>query len=166
MGDQEALITRKEKEILDTVLAQRAGNNQEVNIAELRNMVKGEIKACLEGKFPVRSPSPLPKVGSDVTLTKVPGERILERTSDRNHLEKQNSVEVKKVEPVSLPKMEVRLPGDIEKEREEVVPPGGRSRSENSDSQLSFARNKALAAPRANDDYEDRFKKIITSELA
>jgi len=164
--DQEALITRKEKEILDTVLAQRAGNNQEVNIAELRNMVKGEIKACLEGKFPVRSPSPLPKVGSDVTLTKVPGERILERTSDRNHLEKQNSVEVKKVEPVSLPKMEVRLPGNGEAEREENGVPVSRSRSENSDSQLSFARNKALAAPRANEDYEDRFKQIIASELA
>eukprot|EP00092_Neocalanus_flemingeri_P060395 GFUD01072376.1.p1 GENE.GFUD01072376.1~~GFUD01072376.1.p1 ORF type:complete len:1825 (+),score=446.63 GFUD01072376.1:95-5569(+) len=162
--DQEALITRKEKEILDTVLAQRAGNNQEVNIAELRSMVKGEIKACLEGKFPVRSTSPLPKVGSDVTLTKVPGERILERAPERAQVEKQNAVEVKKVDPVSLPKMEMRLPGDIEKE--EVVPPGGKTKSENSDSQLSFARNKALAAPRANDDYEDRFKKLITTELA
>lgn len=149
---------------MDTVLAQRAGNNQEVNIAELRTMVKGEIKQCLEGKFPVRTPSPLPKVGSDVTLTKVPGERILERAADRAHLEKQNSVEVKKVEPVSLPKMEVRLPGDIE--REENGPPAGRSRSENSDSQVSFGRNKALAAPRANEDYEDRFKNIIASELA
>jgi len=160
--DQEALITRKEKEILDTVLAQRAGNNQEVNIAELRNMVKGEIKACLEGKFPVRSPSPLPKVGSDVTLTKVPGERVVDRQAERAHLEKQNSVEVKKVEQVSLPKMEVRLPGDAE---ENGGVPVSRSRSENSDS-VSFGRNKALAAPRANEDYEDRFKKIIASELA
>jgi len=160
--DQEALITRKEKEILDTVLAQRAGNNQEVNIAELRNMVKGEIKACLEGKFPARSPSPLPKVGSDVTLTKVPGERVVERAAERAHLEKQNSVEVKKVEPVSLPKMEVRLPGESE---ENGGVPLNRSRSENSDS-VSFGRNKALAAPRANEDYEDRFKKIIASELA
>merc|ERR1719481_430208 len=160
--DQEALITRKEKEILDTVLAQRAGNNQEVNIAELRNMVKGEIKACLEGKFPVRSPLPLPKVGSDVTLTKVPGERVVDRQAERAHLEKQNSVEVKKVEQVSLPKMEVRLPGDAE---ENGGVPVSRSRSENSDS-VSFGRNKALAAPRANEDYEDRFKKIIASELA
>jgi len=164
--DQDALITRKEKEILDTVLAQRAGNNQEVNIAELRSMVKGEIKLCLEGKFPVRTPSPLPKVGSDVTLTKVPGEKVLERSVDKAQLEKQNSVEVKKVEPVSLPKMELRLPGEIERDREELAPTGGRPRSETSDSQMSFARNKALAAPRANEDYEDRFKQIIASELA
>ena len=156
------LLFRKEKEILDTVLAQRAGNNQEVNIAELRNMVKGEIKACLEGKFPARSPSPLPKVGSDVTLTKVPGERVVERAAERAHLEKQSSVEVKKVEPVSLPKMEVRVPGESE---ENGGVPINRSRSENSDS-VSFGRNKALAAPRANEDYEDRFKKIIASELA
>jgi len=162
--DQEALITRKEKEILDTVLAQRAGNNQEVNIAELRNMVKGEIKACIEGKLPIRSPSPLPKVGSDVTLTKVPGERILERAAERAQLEKNNSVEVKKVESISLPKMEMRLPCSSEKD--ENVPNNGRTRSEHSDSHIFFGRNKALAAPRANDDYEDRFKKIITSELA
>ena len=138
--EQEALITKKEKEILDTVLAQRSGGNHEVNIAELRNMVKSEIAACLEGRIPLRSPSPLPKVGSDVTLTKVPG--------PHNNPEK---VE----QGLGLPKMEMRFAGMLEE----------RPRSENSDSQLSFGKNKAMA-PRANDDYEDRFKKIITSELA
>ena len=144
--EQEALITKKEKEILDTVLAQRSGGNHEVNIAELRNMVKNEIKACLEGRIPLRTPSPLPKVGSDVTLTKVPG--------PHNSESKVNSAE--KAEPsLALPKMEMKFSGMLEE----------RPRSETPDSQLSFGKNKAMA-PRANDDYEDRFKKIITSELA
>ena len=139
--EQEALITKKEKEILDAVLAQRSGGNHEVNIAELRNMVKNEIKACLEGRIPLRSPSPLPKVGSDVTLTKVPGPHNSDQKTDQGAL--------------GLPKMEMKFAGLLEE----------RARSENSDSQMLFGKTKAMA-PRANDDYEDRFKKIITSELA
>ena len=139
--EQEALITKKEKEILDAVLAQRSGANHEVNIAELRNMVKNEIKACLEGRIPLRTPSPLPKVGSDVTLTKVPGPHNSDQKADQGGL--------------GLPKMEMKFAGMLEE----------RARSETSDSQMMFGKNKAMA-PRANDDYEDRFKKIITSELA
>ena len=147
--DQETIITKKEKEILDAVLAQRSGSNNDVNIAELRNMVKSEIKACLDGKTPQRSTSPLPKVGSDVTLTKVPGPNNGEHKS--NVL-----VEVKKPESaVVLPKVEMNF-GSV---------PDNKPRSESSESQ-AFGKVKATSAPRANDDYEDRFKKIITSELA
>lgn len=43
-------------------------------LAELRNMVESEIKACLDGKFPSPlSKKPVPRVESYVTLTKVPG---------------------------------------------------------------------------------------------
>ena len=150
-ADQEALITSKEKEILDRVLAQRSGSQE--NIQELRNMVKSEIQACLEGTGVHGLPiSPLPKVGSDVTLTKVPGER-----------HQQTQANAVKPEPAALPRMEVRLPLP----GEEGGAGAGRPRSVNSDQQLAgIGRSKAMTAPRANDDYEDRFKKIITSELA
>merc|ERR1719494_1006181 len=71
--EQEQLIARKEKEILDSVLASRHGSKEEVNLADLRARVKSDIRACLEEKE--GRDSPLPKVGSDVTLTKVPGEK-------------------------------------------------------------------------------------------
>ena len=146
--EQDAIITKKEKEILDAVLAQRSGVNNDVNIAELRSMVKSEIKACLDGKVPTRANSPLPKVGSDVTLTKVPGPKsgvsVIELET------KPTSIESIKPEPsISLPKVEMKF-GSVD------VSPESQA----------FGRSKALAAPRANDDYEDRFKKIITSELA
>ena len=145
--DQENIITKKEKEILDAVLAQRSGVNNDANIAELRNMVKSEIKACLDGKLPApRSGSPLPKVGSDVTLTKVPG--------PLSEVKQSNEVEIKKTENIGLPKVEMKFGGLEDKPR-----------SEGSES-LAFGKSKTMAAPRANDDYEDRFKKIITSELA
>ena len=143
--DQDNLIARKEKEILDAVLAQKSGANNEVNIAELRSMVKNDIKACLDGRDPALC-SPLPKVGSDVTLTKVPGP-----SNNHSDQQKHNSTD-KKPESVSLPKMEMKF-GDE------------RARSESSEQSQSFGK-KVMAAPRANDDYEDRFKKIITSELA
>ena len=146
--DQENIITKKEKEILDAVLAQRSGVNNDANIAELRSMVKSEIKACLDGKLPApQSASPLPKVGSDVTLTKVPGPLSEVKQSS-------NEVEIKKTESIGLPKMDMKFGGQEDKPR-----------SEGSES-LAFVKSKAMAAPRANDDYEDRFKKIITSELA
>merc|ERR1719278_383777 len=71
--EQEQLIARKEKEILDSVLASRHGSKEEVNLADLRARVKSDIRACLEEKE--GRDNPLPKVGSDVTLTKVPGEK-------------------------------------------------------------------------------------------
>ena len=145
--EQEAIITRKEKEILDAVLAQRSGVNNDANIAEFRNMVKNEIQACLEGKLPARPNSPLPKVGSDVTLTKVPGPLSEVKLTT-------NEVEIKKTENIGLPKVEMKFGGLEDKPR-----------SEGSES-LAFGKSKAMATPRANDDYEDRFKKIITSELA
>ena len=67
------MIARWEKEILDSVLASRSGSKEDVNLADLRARVKSDIRACLEEKE--GRDSPLPKVGSDVTLTKVPGEK-------------------------------------------------------------------------------------------
>ena len=109
-------------------------------------MVESEIKACLDGKLPnPRSASPLPKVGSDVTLTKVPG--------PLSEVKQSNEVEIKKTEnPIGLPNF-----GSLK----------DKPRSEGSESLLAFGKTgKTMAAPRENDDYEDRSKKIISSELA
>ena len=111
-------------------------------------MVKSEIKACHNGKLPnPRSASPLPKVGSDVTLTKVPG--------PLSEVKQSNEVEIKKTEnPIGLPKVEMKFGGLEDKPR-----------SVGSESLLTFGKTgKTMAAPRAIDDYEDRFKKIMTSD--
>ena len=121
------------QEILDAVLAQRSGVNNDANIAELRNMVKSEIKACLDGKLPPpRSASPLPKVGSDVTLTKVPG--------PLSEVKQSNEVEIKKTESIGLPKVEMKFGGFEDKPR-----------SEGSES-LTFGKSKTMAAPRATEE--------------
>ena len=146
--DNDALITKKEKELLDAALAMKSGSHPEVNIAELRNMVKSEIKACLDGTGRAglgRAASPLPKVGSDVTLTKVPGP---------NNSQPGEGDTKKADTGVALPKVEMKF-GGLE----------DNARSENSETQ-SFGKSKVMATPRANDDYEDRFKKIITTELS
>jgi len=195
--EQEQLIARKEKEILDSVLASRHGSKEEVNLADLRARVKSDIRACLEEKE--GRDSPLPKVGSDVTLTKVPGEKRrsgteevevrripsskVEEEARRREEESRKRAEeefgrMREDEERRRRADEVRRRGEEESRRreEEVRRKTEESRkreaelsrktsSEHSGPSSQSDLKKTMAAPRAQDDYEDRFKKIITSEL-
>ena len=203
-GEQEQLIARKEKEILDSVLASRSGSKEDVNLADLRARVKSDIRACLEEKE--GRDSPLPKVGSDVTLTKVPGEKRrsgeevevrrlpskVEEEGRRRTLAEEEERGRKRAEEELGRKREdeerrrradeVRRRGEEEsrrreeevrrkaeegrrREAEHLAAQGRKTASEHSGSSNQADIKKTMAAPRAQDDYEDRFKKIITSEL-
>merc|ERR1719242_1684336 len=200
-GEQEQLIARKEKEILDSVLASRSGSKEDVNLADLRARVKSDIRACLEEKE--GRDSPLPKVGSDVTLTKVPGEKRrsgeevevrrlpskVEEEGRRRTLAEEEERGRKRAEEELGRKREdeerrrradeVRRRGEEEsrrreeevrrkaeegrrREAEHLAAQGRKTASEHSGSSNQADIKKTMAAPRAQDDYEDRFKKIIT----
>lgn len=182
--DQEALIARKEKEILDSVLASKAGGKQEVNLAELRAMVKSDIRACLEASMDTEKvTSPLPRVGNDVTLTKVPGERARRdeevrkeeeegrrREEDEGRKRAEGEQRKRLEEEQRRLTVEVRRRGEEEGRRreEEMRRKEDEMKSNNSEhsSPGSYSAKKVLATPRAQDDYEDRFKKIISTELS
>ena len=168
--DQEQLIARKEKEILDSVLASKAGLNQEVNLAELRARVKSDIEACLEDSRREETGSPLPRVGSDITLTKVPAEKLVKKVEEvevlvtngeeaaRRRLEEEGRK--KEEQRRKRQEEEMRWRGEegrrrAEEETRRVEEEGRRSNSEHSSPGTQGVR-KATAAPRAQDDYEDR----------
>jgi len=156
--EQEQMVQSKEKELLEQLLSQKSGND--VNVVELKQYVQREIRSC----FDVRNQgNQLPKLSSDVTLTKVGApEKLMKKEEDVG---------------LGLPKMELKLPDPSvtttsytisrsEDRRYQGQPPpdslDSRSRAE-----LDAAeRNKILCAPKAADDYEDRVKMIITKELA
>ena len=159
--------------------------------------MKSDIRACLEEKE--GRDSPLPKVGSDVTLTKVPGEKRrsgteevevrripsskVEEEARRREEENRKRAEeefgrMREDEERRRRADEVRRRGEEESRRreEEVRRKTEESRkreaeqsrktsSEHSGPSSQSDLKKTMAAPRAQDDYEDRFKKIITSEL-
>ena len=163
----------------------------------MRARVKSDIRACLEEKE--GRDSPLPKVGSDVTLTKVPGEKRrsgteevevrripsskVEEEARRREEENRKRAEeefgrMREDEERRRRADEVRRRGEEESRRreEEVRRKTEESRkreaeqsrktsSEHSGPSSQSDLKKTMAAPRAQDDYEDRFKKIITSEL-
>ena len=170
--DQEQLIARKEKEILDSVLASKAGVNQEVNLAELRARVKSDIEACLEDSRREESGSPLPRVGSDITLTKVPAEKVVKKVEEvevqntngeeaaRRRVEEEGRKREQEEQRRKRQEEEMRRRGEegrrrAEEESRRVEEEGRRSNSEHSSPGTGGVR-KATAAPRAQDDYEDR----------